>query len=234
MYLAFWALVAARGLAIDSINEVDLSRIAVGGRWDEIPLDLASLIRRDAEVKNAFQGFVSAAKQCASNYPFFRENRLNIRLKRFLADRHREIFVSATQQYFRRLNELEASLEQLDSLSLRSLQELEAAGDDLAKRIMSLTLRVSQEIRRREARRGGEAKRGKFDPVRQFALDLANRGHFPSRRQAVLAIRGDVLAYAQTIDGLSMSEQQAEKTIDNWLRELGYTPSASKQGTSTG
>ncbi|WNC88819.1 hypothetical protein RI103_14035 [Paraburkholderia sp. FT54] len=85
---------------------------------------------------------------------------------------------------------------------------------------------------RQFALKGAAAKKEKREPVRRYALQLANEGNHRSRRQAVLAIKDLVIAYATTIPGASMSAQQAEKTIDGWLRDMGYTPSASKQGTS--
>ncbi|HDR9236404.1 hypothetical protein [Burkholderia vietnamiensis] len=82
------------------------------------------------------------------------------------------------------------------------------------------------------ARKGAAARKERLDPVRQFALQLANAGSYRSRRQAVLAIKDRVVSHARSLLNISMSEQQAEKTIDGWLKDLGYTPSSGKQGMS--
>ncbi|WP_186247301.1 hypothetical protein [Burkholderia gladioli] len=92
--------------------------------------------------------------------------------------------------------------------------------------------RAVQEILSERGRRGGEARDEKFDPIRQFALKLANDGAYPSRRQAVLAIKTQVVDHAISM-GVKMSHQQSQTTIEGWLKDLGYTPSASKRGTST-
>lgn len=234
MYLAFWMIAEMRGYPAHVIGEDALAKIAVEGRWDAIPKELAILIRDHPDVKDAFQGFVSAAKQCHS---FLRESAnkpVGLRIRRFIADRHREIFAQATSGYFARLRALESSIDRLGTLSLKELEELANTGDELSKRIASIGMKISDEIKRREARRGAKAKDEKLEPVRQFAFKLANDGNYPSRRQAVFAIKVDVLDYARTLDGVSLSEQQAEKTIDGWLKDLGYAPSASKQGTSAG
>jgi len=82
-----------------------------------------------------------------------------------------------------------------------------------------------------KAKKAKAAQDAKWEPVRQFAFDLAVKGNYPSRNQAVLAIKKQVLDKASSV-GLSMSSQRAEKTIDGWLAERGYTPPASKRGTS--
>jgi hypothetical protein len=84
-----------------------------------------------------------------------------------------------------------------------------------------------------KAKKAKAAQAAKWEPIRQYAIGLANEGNYPSRRQAVLAIKDRVIEYAKTL-GVSMKAQQAETTIAGWLKDLGYTPSASKRGTSAG
>lgn len=84
-----------------------------------------------------------------------------------------------------------------------------------------------------KAKKAKAAQDAKWEPIRQYAIGLANEGNYPSRRQAVLAIKDRVIEHAKTI-GVSMKAQQAETTVDGWLKDLGYAPSASKRGTSAG
>lgn len=110
------------------------------------------------------------------------------------------------------------ALKLIGAASVRSIDEIE-----------SLAL---QDGKQYAPKKGAEAKKAKLAPVRKRALELAKEGVYPSRRQAVLAIKGAILEYAKSIEGISMSADQAEKTIDGWLKEGGYTPSASKRGMS--
>lgn len=233
MYLAFWMIAEMRGFPAHTLGEDALARVAVDGQWDALPKELAILIRDDADVKNAFQAFVSAAKRCHS---FLREsvNRpVGIKIKRFIAERHREIFAQATSGYFARLRALESSIDRLNDLSVGELESLVDDGDQLSKRIADLSLRVADELKRRDAKKGKQAQDAKWEPVRDFAWKLANNKNYPSRRQAVLAVKNEVIDYARTL-GLVMSLTQAETTIDGWLKERGFvsTPSAGKRGTS--
>ncbi|WP_087723365.1 hypothetical protein [Pandoraea sp. PE-S2T-3] len=234
-FLAFVTIVESKGVRADGVDESLLINVWANERWDQVPLSVGKLIRDDQEVKAAFHAFASISSNCGSTPLALRpQTKLNKRYGLRMADLSMRTFMRAASEHLRKLRLLESAIERLDQLSLQELQSLEVSGDDVARRIAALTFRISDEIKRREAQRGGEAKREKFAPVRQYALDLANRGSFPSRRQAVLAIKSGVLAFAKTLDGVSMSEQQAEKTIDGWLKDLGYTPSTGKQGTSGG
>jgi len=226
MYLAFWMIAEMRGYPAHTIEEDALAKIAVDGQWDAIPKELAILIRDHPDVKDAFQAFVSAAKQC---HTFLRESvnkPVGIRIKRFIAERHREIFAQATSGYFARLRALESSIDRLDDLSVGELQQLVDDGDQLSKRIADLSFRVADELRRREKKKGKEAQDAKLDPVRKFSVDLANKGSYPSYRNAALSIKKEVLEFAKA-NGTPRSESQAERTIIGWLQEGGYIPTSS-------
>ncbi|BET09405.1 hypothetical protein [Pandoraea sputorum] len=234
-FLAFVTIVESKGGRADGVDESLLIDVWAHGRWDQVPLAIGKLIRDDQEVKAAFHAFASISSSCGTTPLALRQqNKLNKRYGLRMADLSMRTFMRAASEHMRKLRLLESAIERLDRLSLQELHGLAVSGDDLTRRIAALSFRISDEIKRREAQRGGEAKREKFAPVRQHALELANCGSFPSRRQAVLAIKSAVLAFATTIDGISMSEQQAEKTIDGWLKDLGYTPSTGKQGRSSG
>lgn len=230
-FLAFVTIVESKGLPAHVIDEERLSEIVCAARWDEVPSVLCHMIREDPEIKTAFKAFEAAAQACSGILP--PRNKAGLILRRVkIAEMYRDTFMQAVSTYARKLSALEASLDRLSTLTLDELESLSADGDDLSKRIASIGMKISDEIKRREAKKGAKAKDEKLEPVRRFALKLASCGNYPSRRQAVFAIKADVLDYARTLDGVSLSEQQAEKTIDGWLKDLGYTPSTSKQGTS--
>ncbi|MGZ7175994.1 hypothetical protein ACXKTX_20455 [Burkholderia gladioli] len=229
-FIAFVSMVESKGV-VSPLNENEFSRVVCDSRWDEISPDLAKLIRSDVDVKNAFKTFEDSARNC------YAISRTQTRAGRLLgpaaiAGMYQAAFLNATTVYVRKMGALEASLDKLSTLSLSELESLVSDGDDLSRRVADLSLRIVSEIKRREAKKGAEAKDEKFEPIRQFALNLAESGAYPSRRQAVLAIKEQVLTYATSL-GVSMSVQQSDKTIDGWLKDLGYTPSAGKRGTST-
>jgi hypothetical protein len=73
------------------------------------------------------------------------------------------------------------------------------------------------------AARGGQARRQKYEPLREMARRLATNGHYPSRRNAALAIARVILPLAPTY-GIRLSEQQAERTITGWARRYPVYP----------
>ncbi|PYE23147.1 hypothetical protein C7410_10844 [Paraburkholderia silvatlantica] len=121
-------------------------------------------------------------------------------------------------EFHRALTHIASALKQIGAASVRSIDEIEKAAIEKGKIAIS--------------KQGAQARARKLEPVREYAVSLAQEKSYPSRRQAVLAIKDRVLERAKGLDGVSMSADQAEKTIDGWLKKSGYTPSASKQGTS--
>lgn len=232
-FAAFVVIAESKGLPAHVIDERRLAAIAVEARWDLIPLVLAWLIREDDEVKRAYHVFADAAKRCMENLRTG-ANKASKHANEIISEKYREMFLHAASAYARKLSTLEASLDRLSALSFDELESLVADGDDLSKRLASISVKISDEIKRRDAQKGASAKSQKLDPVREYAVQLANEKTYPSRRQAVLSIKDRVLIYANSLDGISMSSDQAFTTIDGWLKKAGYTPSASKQGTSTG
>lgn len=111
------------------------------------------------------------------------------------------------------MNHLCSALMQIGAASVRDPKEIE------------------QMARTQTAKNGKASQDAKWEPLRKFALSLANEGNYPSRNQAVLAIKDKVLEKAKEI-GVSMAHQSAGDRIDKWLSKLGYTPYASKNGTS--
>ncbi|PYE23148.1 hypothetical protein C7410_10845 [Paraburkholderia silvatlantica] len=219
-FAAFVVILESKGLPAHIIDEQKLAMIVNEERWDLVPLVLAWLIREDDEVKQAFTVFSDAAQKCMANLRAGSVKAANKRATEILSERYRGVFLQAASVYARKLSTLEASLDHLSTLTLAELESLAAEEDDLSARVAAISMKISDEIKRREAKKGAKAKDEKLDPVRQFARKLANDGNYPSRRQAVFAIKADVLDYARTLDGVSLSEQQAEKTIDGWLKEM--------------
>lgn len=145
---------------------------------------------------------------------------------------------SIIDSYKRELNgrieerkEILAHSGEAEELAREAFRRFELRDDEVVKLKAELTDAPSK-IKRDMAQNGAKAKDEKLEPVREFALNLANDGSYPSRRQAVLAIKTRVIDYAHAIEGVSMSEQQAERTIDGWLKKSDYTPSAGKRGMS--
>ena len=77
-------------------------------------------------------------------------------------------------------------------------------------------------------RSGGAGKSNLYLPLRTLAVSLATEKKFPSRRNAVLSIRDEVLRKAKELK-INLSDQQAETTITGWIRHISF---AGKQGTS--
>lgn len=76
---------------------------------------------------------------------------------------------------------------------------------------------------------GAKKRNEKYEPVRELARELAVKKYYPSKRQAALGIKKEILEKAKE-HGLVMSEFQAERTITGWLDGMTFT---SKHRTST-
>lgn len=85
-------------------------------------------------------------------------------------------------------------------------------------------------VRRNTARNlaasGGRGRSDSYEPLRQFSLQAVKERAYPSRRNAALSIKTAVLKLASELR-IPMSEQQAEKTITGWLKDV---PFASTRG----
>lgn len=68
--------------------------------------------------------------------------------------------------------------------------------------------------------KGGKARSEKYDPLKEFISKKCSEQNFPSRRNAAITLKPKVLDLAQQI-GVSLSEMQAEKTITEWLKDMG-------------
>ncbi|MCP2086265.1 UNVERIFIED_ORG: hypothetical protein J2Y81_002282 [Paraburkholderia sediminicola] len=84
--------------------------------------------------------------------------------------------------------------------------------------------RTVGDTKRLQATLGANKRLEKFRPVIEFAYQRARETRptskgWLSRNQAVQAIKADVLAFAKT-QQVSMSVEQADKTIDGWLSKM--------------
>lgn len=68
---------------------------------------------------------------------------------------------------------------------------------------------------------GGRGRSDKFEPLRAFAIEAVTQKKYPSKRNAALSIKADVLNLAKTIN-VSLSDQQAEKTICGWIDGMTF------------
>jgi len=84
-----------------------------------------------------------------------------------------------------------------------------------------------QDTARNLAASGGQGRSALYKPLRQFVLKAVKERNYPSRRNAALSLKPLVLKLAAELR-IPMSEQQAEKTITGWLKEI---PFASTQVT---
>ncbi len=75
------------------------------------------------------------------------------------------------------------------------------------------------------ARAGAKGRDSKYQPMRDFARAEALKRNFPSRRNAALTLKPNILEMSKKL-GVNLSEQQAEKTITGWLSDI---PFASKR-----
>ncbi len=98
--------------------------------------------------------------------------------------------------------------------------------------VVMLAAVLDRLIQSENGKRAQKGKDDKWEPVRQFAFDLANEKQYHSVRQAALNVQDRVIERAHKI-GIKISKSQAETTITGWLREKGYTPPARKRSTST-
>lgn len=68
---------------------------------------------------------------------------------------------------------------------------------------------------------GAQGRTEKYNSLRGLAKKLAQEKPFKSKRQAALSIKDEVLAKAR-VDGILLSEMQAERTITGWLKDMPF------------
>ncbi|EGY64361.1 MULTISPECIES: hypothetical protein [Ralstonia] len=76
------------------------------------------------------------------------------------------------------------------------------------------------------------AKQKKLQPVKEYALKLANEGNYRSRRSAAIGIKDRVSEFQLTTIGRALMPDQAQRTVEGWLKELGYVPNARRKEES--
>lgn len=123
------------------------------------------------------------------------------------------------------------ALEAADGITTRAasgfadVQAAGIAGKAIAYAVSFSNLDVELGTRKETGRKGGLARAAKYDKTKAHALRKANAGRYPSRRQAVLGIKDDVLEFMRNEGIPPLSPYQADKTLDGWLKAAGYTPS---------
>jgi len=68
---------------------------------------------------------------------------------------------------------------------------------------------------------GAKKRDEKYEPIREFARELAAKKPYASKRQAALGIKSEILEKARET-GLALSEMQAERTISGWLEGMTF------------
>ncbi|MGK8202915.1 hypothetical protein ACRS8P_29165 [Burkholderia cenocepacia] len=92
---------------------------------------------------------------------------------------------------------------------------------------------IEQMASNKQAKMAQAAKDARLDPIRKRAVELAMQKAYPSRRNAAMSIKDEVIKFARATGSTIPTESQAVTTIDGWLKKAGYTPSAGKHGTSS-
>jgi hypothetical protein len=69
--------------------------------------------------------------------------------------------------------------------------------------------------------KGAKNRNAKFDPIREFARELASHQTHETKRKAALLIKKAVLAFADKSE-VEMSEYEAERTIIKWLDGMTF------------
>ncbi|MEK6384105.1 MAG: hypothetical protein V4797_05875 [Paraburkholderia tropica] len=81
-----------------------------------------------------------------------------------------------------------------------------------------------------KASTGASNRDKKYEPLRQLARELAASGKYPSKRNAALSIKDQILAESRK-HNVNLSDAQAERTITKWLDGMTF---ARKQSTTCG
>ncbi|MBU9311855.1 hypothetical protein [Burkholderia multivorans] len=68
---------------------------------------------------------------------------------------------------------------------------------------------------------GSTQRDAKYEPLRQLARELAASGSYPSKRNAALSIKAQIVAESQS-RGINLSDAQAERTITKWLDGMTF------------
>lgn len=76
------------------------------------------------------------------------------------------------------------------------------------------------------AKSGGTSKAKRSQSVAKYALELAEKGNYVSRAEAVRKIKEQVLSFAREKYNWQLSPARVEKTIGDWLAAFGYNPRA--------
>ncbi|MDN7845781.1 hypothetical protein QZM05_22575 [Burkholderia multivorans] len=100
--------------------------------------------------------------------------------------------------------------------------------------VSSATVVLPDAIERsHKAKSSANAAKGnanRYGPLRELARELAAAGNYPSKRNAAMSIKDQVVAASQKT-GVNLSEMQAETTIIGWLKGMVFIrkdpPSAS-------
>ena len=77
------------------------------------------------------------------------------------------------------------------------------------------------------ARKGGEGKKAKYQPLKELAIQLVSEGNFKSRRNAAISVTQKVIEHGRRI-GIPLSEDQATQTITGWLKDAGLPANISR------
>ena len=69
-------------------------------------------------------------------------------------------------------------------------------------------------------KKGADARKSKYLPLKEMAAKLVNARNFKSRRNAAQTIKPEIVAESKRLN-IPLSENQAESTITDWLKNMG-------------
>jgi len=79
------------------------------------------------------------------------------------------------------------------------------------------------------AKAGSKKRNEKYEPLRKLARALAGQGTYPSKRQAVLAIKDQIVAESQKGENpVNLVPDNAERTITSWLSDMQFASKRTK------
>lgn len=89
---------------------------------------------------------------------------------------------------------------------------------------------IQRSHRTKSSANASKGNANRYGPLRELARELAAAGNYPSKRNAAVSIKDQVVAASQKF-GINLSEMQAETTITGWLKGMVFIrkdpPSAS-------
>lgn len=210
----------AEGIPTQFFNLGSYRRIIKSGRLDEIPAPVAKAIQKSQIIKHAFSSFSRAVKKSPEDDVYRFSAKVWAQSARLAA----KTLMTRERELSKRVEELEAAKDVAVFLSSSELDAAIQKFHQSRKELDDLGKTLEAEAASRLAARGGKGRADRYEQIRTEAQRLARTmappsGVWPSRRNAVLTIKPDVIKHPD-FNRLGMSEDQAFDTIDGYLKVM--------------